>query len=138
MEERWKMKKIRGLLIIIFLFLAGCSGKGQTIFYWRKDGVGPTWFAKEHNECLAEADYCPWQWPAWPPGTSQEKNLRFDNDADNGIWANFVPYDGAMPVYVNSLVNDGTMSPSVYRNCMLSKGYIERQPSVVRRQVLPE
>ena len=132
------MKKIRAFLIVSLLFLASCGGNGQTIFYWRKDGVGPQWFAKEHNECLAEADYWPWTWPAWPPGTEPVKELRFDNDSDNGIWANFVPYDGAQPVYVNSLVNDSTMSPSTYRRCMLNKGYIERQPSVVRRQVLPE
>jgi len=131
-----KMKSIRTFLIVSLLFLSACSGKGQTIFYWRKDGVGPAWFAKEHNECLAEADYWPWRWPTWPLNTERVPELRLDNDADNGIWANFVPYAGAQPVYVNSLQNDGTMSPSTYKRCMLNKGYIERQPSVVRRHVV--
>ncbi len=133
------MKKINKLLMLLSLaVLAGCGYKGQTIFYWEKADVGPTWFAKEHNECLAKADYWPWQAPAWPPGTARMPELRFDNDADNGIWANFVPYPGAQPVYVNSLVNDATMSASSYESCMEKKGYVQRQPKVVRRQVLPE
>lgn len=132
------MKLNKVLMLLSLAFLAGCGGKGQTIFYWEKSDVGPTWFAKEHNECLAEADFWPWRTPAWPPGTNRLPELRFDNDADNGIWANFVPYPGAQPVYVNSLVNDGTMSPSTYERCMEKKGYTQRQPKVVRRQVLPE
>ena len=131
-----KTKRLFSLCLL--LLVAACSGKGQSIFYWEKEGVGPTWFAKEHNECLAAADIWPWQMPTWPPGTARMPELRFDNDADNGIWANFVPYPGAQPVYVHSLVNDGTMSPSRYTSGMLKKGYKERQPSVVRRQVLPE
>ena len=133
------MKKINQLFMFLALaFLAGCGYKGQSIFYWEKSDVGPVWFAKEHNECLAEADWWPWQAPAWPPGTARMPELRFDNNADNGIWANFVPYTGAQPVYVNSLVNDGTMSPGRYESCMEKKGYVQRQPKVVRRQVLPE
>lgn len=133
------MKKINLLFTFLTLaFLAGCGYKGQSIFYWEKADVGPVWFAKEHNECLAEADWWPWQAPAWPPGSARLPELRFDNDADNGIWANFVPYVGAQPVYVNSLVNDATMSPSRYERCMEKKGYIQRQPKEVRRQVLPE
>ncbi len=133
------MAIIKNFLILCgVLFLASCGGKGQTIFFWQKEGVGPVWFAKEHNECLAKADYWPWQMPAWPPGSNRLPELRFDNNADNGIWANFVPYTGAQPVYVNSLVNDATMSPSSYESCMEEKGYIQRQPSIVRRQVLPE
>ena len=133
------MKNIHKVLMLLSLvLLAGCGGDGQTIFYWQKEGVGPTWFAKEHNECLAESDFWPWQMPAWPPGTDKLPELRFDNDADNGIWANFVPYAGAQPVFVNSLVNDGTMSPDVYEDCMEEKGYTQRQPKIVRRQVLPE
>lgn len=133
------MKKINLLFTFLTLaFLAGCGYKGQSIFYWEKADVGPVWFAKEHNECLAEADWWPWQAPAWPPGSARLPELRFDNDADNGIWANFVPYVGAQPVYVNSLVNDATMSPSRYERCMEKKGYIQRQPKIVHRQVLPE
>ena len=133
------MQKLKHLFLFSFLFvLAGCGYKGQTIFFWEKSDVGPIWFAKDHNECLAAADWWPWQMPAWPPGSNRLPELRFDNNADNGIWANFVPYPGAQPVYVNSLVNDSTMSPSTYESCMEDKGYTQRQPKIVCKQVLPE
>ncbi len=131
-------QKTFSLLGLVACLLTGCYGGGQSIFYWQKEGVGPTWFAKDHNECLAGADWWPWSMPAWPPGTNKLPELRFDNNADNGIWANYVPYPGAQPVYVNSLANDATMSPSSYRRCMEKKGYVQRQPMVKRRQVLPE
>ena len=59
------MQKIKQLFLFSLLaLLAGCGYKGQTIFFWEKQDVGPVWFAKEHNECLAEADWWPWQAPA--------------------------------------------------------------------------
>lgn len=125
-----KMLAFLGFLVI----LAGCSS-GQSIFYWEKPNTGAVWFAKEHNECLADADWWPWTFPAWPPGTQEVPELRFDNEADNGIWANFIPYEGAQPVFVNSLANDSTMSASSYRRCMEKKGYTQRQPMERRRQV---
>ena len=133
------MQKFKQLFLFSsLLVLTACGYKGQTIFFWEKPDVGPVWFAKEHNECLASADWWPWQAPTWPLGSARQPELRFDNDSDNGIWANFVPYPGAQPVYVNSLVNDSTMSPSRYESCMEDKGYVQRQPKIVRRQVLPE
>ena len=128
--------KFKTAFLLMGAFLLNACDGGQAIFYWEKPDTGPVWFAKEHNECLKEADYWPWRWPTWPLDTERVPELRLDNDSDKGIWANFVPYDGAQPVYVNSLQNDGTMSPSTYKRCMLNKGYIERQPSVVRRPVV--
>lgn len=130
--------KTLALLTFLGISLTGCGGGGQSIFFWQKEGVGPTWFAKEHSECLAQADWWPWSMPAWPPMTEKLPELRFDNNASNGIWANFIPYPGAQPVYVNSLANDSTMSASSYRRCMEKKGYVQRQPMIKRRQVLPE
>ena len=133
------MKKTVRLFLVLGLLtgLTACGG-GQTTFYWYKEGVGPQWFAKDHNECLAEADYFPWTAPAWPPGTEPLPELRFDNDANNGIWANFIPYPGAQPVHVNSLADDWSMSRSSYRRCMEDKGYVQRAPARKDRQVLPE
>jgi len=131
------MKLKTGLLLLGVFLLNACDG-GQAIFYWEKPDTGPTWFAKEHNECLAEADWWPWTMPAWPPGETKLPELRFDNDSDNGIWANFVPYPGAQPVYVNSRQDDSSMSISTYESCMESKGYKQRRPMERRRQVLPE
>ena len=110
------MKKTVRLFLVFGLLtgLTACGG-GQTTFYWYKEGVGPQWFAKDHNECLAEADYFPWTAPAWPPGTEPLPELRFD-----------------------SLADDWSMSPSSYRRCMEDKGYVQRAPSRKDRQVLPE
>ncbi len=129
------MKKI---FTMLFLFVLSACGTGQTTFYWKQEGIGPMKFAQDHNFCLAKADFWPWTWPAWPPGTEPLLELRFDNDASNGIWANFVPYEGAQEVYVNSKQDDSHMSASIYERCMKDKGYVERRPNVVGRQVLPE
>ncbi|MBO7332232.1 MAG: hypothetical protein J6U64_01030 [Alphaproteobacteria bacterium] len=129
------MKKI----VFCFLFcLSACSSGGQSVFFWYRPDTGPVYFAREHSECLAEADWWPWTTPAWPPGSTKLPELRFDNDSDHGIWANFIPYPGAQPVYVNSLAADWSMSVSSYRKCMEKRGYIQRQPMEVRRQVHPQ
>ena len=129
------MKKI----VFCFLFcLSACSSGGQSVFFWYRPDIGPVYFAREHSECLAEADWWPWTTPAWPPGSTKLPELRFDNDSDHGIWANFIPYPGAQPVYVNSLAADWSMSVSSYRKCMEKRGYIQRQPMEVRRQVHPQ
>lgn len=132
-------KTVRFFLVALGVSgLVGCGGGGQTTFYWEKKDVGGVWFARDHNQCLAEADYWPWSTPAWPLGSEKLPELRFDNNSDNGIWANFVPYEGAQPVYVNSVAADWSMSPSSYENCMEKRGYVQRQPSTQNRQVLLE
>ena len=131
------MKFKTGLLLLSVFLLSACDD-GQAIFYWEKPDTGPTWFAKEHNDCLEEADWWPWSLPSWPPGHTKLPELRFDNDSDNGIWANFVPYPGAQPVYVNAKQDDSSMSISAYESCMERKGYKQRKPMERRRQVLPE
>ncbi|MDD4519900.1 MAG: hypothetical protein EOM53_03870 [Alphaproteobacteria bacterium] len=119
------------------LGLSAC-GTGQTIFYWQQEGIGPLKFSRDHEFCLGKANYFSWTWPAWPPGTEPLLELRFDNDASNGIWANFVPYLGAQEVYVNSKVDDSNMSPSVYERCMVQKGYKHRRPNIISRHVMPK
>ena len=130
--------KFKTAFLLMGAFLLNACDGGQAIFYWEKPDTGPVWFAKEHNECLEEADWWPWSLPSWPPGQTKLPELRFDNDSDNGIWANFVPYQGAQPVYVNSRQDDSSMSISTYESCMERKGYKQRQPMERRRQVLPE
>lgn len=129
------MKKIWVLLLVGLL--AGC-GRGQSIFYWYRENTGAAWFAKDHRECLSKADYWPWSLPAWPIGTEKPLDLRFDNDASHGIWANFQPYPGAQPIYANSVAADWSMSVASYRKCMVKRGYIQREPMVVSRQVHPQ
>lgn len=132
--------KIRFLFIlgVCSFLLSGCGG--QTVFYWERPNTGATWFAKDHTECLRKADFWPYYWPGWPWGWQKEPdpNLRFDNDAANGIWASYVPYPGAQPLYVNSLRGDWSMSPSWYRRCMEDRGYYQTQPPEQNRQVFPQ
>ena len=72
----------------------------------------------------------PWGWGA-PP----ELKLRFDNDSENGIWAQFRPMPGAQPVYVNSVAGDWSMSYDDYQECMEARDYVQRKPATQNRQV---
>jgi len=123
------------------LFLLGACTGGQHIFYWDRPETGSIWFAKDHAECIHRADYWPyvWKWPwEWSLTERRKYNLRFDNDAGNGIWAQYVGIPGTQPVYVNALYGDWSVSADKYRECMLNRGYKEVYPSVQNRQVFPE
>lgn len=125
------------LIVCAAMMLSACSG-GQTTFHWQRENTGPQWFARDHSQCLAGADWWPWTMPSWPPATEPLPELRFDNDAENGIWATFQPYPGAQRVYVNSLTDDWSMSSWSYSRCMEKRGYEQIQPSTKNRQVFPE
>lgn len=123
------------------LFLSACSG--QHIYSWERPQTDGRWFAADHQKCLYDADYWPWRWPGWPWEWSNlwfgypELKLRLDRDASNGVWAKFTPYQGAMPVYVNSVTRDWSVSSGSYRRCMKKKGYIEKEPEKIQRDVVP-
>ena len=101
------MYKLACLLLFPFALL-GCQSmvgqEGQKVFYWERANTGVAWFAKDHRECMQEADLFPFEWPSLPLFSEKppELKLRFDNDAPSGVWAQFVPYPGARPLYVNS------------------------------------
>ncbi len=119
------------------LALTGCMSGGQKVFYWERPNTGVTWFVRDHGQCLEESDYWPFTRPGWPPfsGAEPKLKLRFDNDADNGIWADFIPFPGAHPVKVNSVHGDWSMSYDVYEACMEQRGYIQRRPPSQSNQV---
>lgn len=116
--------------------LAAC-GKGQKVFYWERPNTGAVWFARDHGQCLAEADYWPFEWPGlpWFWGTPPELDLRFQNEAKHGIWAQFRPFPGAQPVNVNSVKGDWSMSYADYESCMEARDYIQRKPAIITNQV---
>ena len=113
--------------------------EGQKVFYWERPNTGAAWFAKDHRECLQEADLFPFEWPGMPWGTEKPPtlNLRFDNDAPSGVWAQFIPYPGARPLYVNSAKDDWSVDYDSYEQCMLDRHYRPRLPSTQNRQVFP-
>jgi len=137
------MKKNGILLLGLALCLsalAACGGGGQRVYYWERQNTGAVWFARDHNYCLARADYWPWTWPGWPwqwghDTYNPDLNLRFDNDSESGIWAQFRPMPGAQPVYVNSVAADWSMSYSDYESCMEARDYVQRKPATQNRQV---
>ena len=134
------MKKL--FLLLLFLlggcyFVQGDDRQGQKLFYWERPNTGVAWFAKDHKECMLEADKWPFEWPGWP-GRPEELKLRFDNDAENGVWAQFVPYPGAMPVHVNYVSGDWSVDYDDYQACMEKRHYTQRKPAQVNYQVSPQ
>lgn len=129
------------LFTLTFLLLSAC-GSGQHIYSWERPNTGGQWFARDHQECMYKADYWPWRWPGWPWEWSNlwfgypELKLRMDRDASSGVWAKFTPYTGAMPVYVNSEMNDWSVSSGAYRRCMKKRGYTEKEPEILNRDVV--
>ncbi len=125
------------LLGLSLMVLSACSGAGQKVYYWERPNTGSVWFARDHRQCLAESDYWPFEWPGlpWGWGTPPELKLRFDNNSDSGIWAQFRPFPGAQPIYVNSVQNDWSMSYQDYEACMEARDYIQRKPATQQRQV---
>ncbi len=122
---------------LCLLCLTACGGDGQKVFYWERPNTGAVWFARDHNYCLQQADYWPFEWPGlpWGWGTPPDLELRFDNESDHGIWAQFVPMPGAQPVYVNSVAGDWSMSYDDYEACMEARDYVQRKPATQNRQV---
>ena len=115
-------------LFLIFAFFTLCASCGTKtrIYYWEKAGTGANRFIMYHNKCLEKADLWPWTWAqlANSPETL-DLHLRL---SDGGIWANFSPYTGAQPVFVNSASPTTTVIYSWYADCMEEKGYKERRP----------
>ena len=128
-------------LCLMFL-LSGCAvfEEGQKTFYWQRPNTGVAWFAKDHNECMNEADWFPFGWPEWPwtAGGNHKLNLRFDNESSSGIWAQFIPYPGAQPVYVNYASDDWSVDYDDYQQCMEARNYSQRMAPRVNYQVFPE
>ena len=127
----------------MLFFMTGChwmaGGTGQKIFYWERPNTGVVWFAKDHRECLQEADLFPFEWPDfWGENKYRALNLRFDNNSPTGVWAQFVPYPGAKPVYVNSAQDDCAVSYDDYEACMKARHYYERRPAVISTQVFQQ
>ena len=134
------MKKF--LLCSLFL-LNGCyffqadEGEGQKLFYWERPNTGVAWFAKDHRECMTEADWWPFEFPTWPWET-KKLNLKFDNDSENGVWAQFIPYPGAQPVHINYAMSDWSVDYDDYQECMERRHYTQRKPARVNYQVFPQ
>ena len=120
------MKKI---IFFVCIFLCSCAyfnpGKGQLVYHWEKNNTGVEKFSRDHSECITTAkaikilpDFRSWFY------TEETKlNIRADWNSSSGVWASYIPYSGAQPLIVNSLVDDTDVKPEKYVACMKSKGY---------------
>lgn len=102
------------------------------IFHWEKENTGAEKFARDHSECLREAEdfsLIP-DVKSWFYSEEVKMDLRADWHAQKGIWASYVPYPGAQPVMVNSLRDDTRINPVDYRTCMEKKGYWHRRYNI--------
>ena len=125
------MKKL--FLSIMILLLAACGGpKGQVVFHWDRYNTGGIKFARDHSECMRQAEafkFLP-NFKSWFYTEEQRYNTVVKWHKEHGIWASFVPYPGAMPILVNSVRDDTDSSLRKYQKCMLQKGYVERTANV--------
>ena len=122
---------LTGIMIIL---LGACSGgpKGQVVFHWDRYGTGGGKFARDHSECMRQAEAFKF-WPSFRSWFYTEEQ-RYDTvvkwHKEHGVWASFVPYPGAVPVMVNSVRDDTDVSPSKYQTCMQRRGYVERTTNI--------
>lgn len=126
------MKRNLFLLAIFTLITACASGDGQLVYHWERYNTGVEKFARDHNQCMREAEafsMMPRLKTLWHSMFyTEEKKLaiRADWNADKGIWATYIPYPGAQPLIVNYLRDDSNVDPSDYSKCMHKRGYTNR------------
>ena len=113
-------------LLLFSLCLTGCSTPSR-FYYWAKENTGAERFIRDHNLCLRKADFWPWTFENLMPDAADMLDLKLDLK-NGGIWANFSPYPGAMPIYVNTAAPSKTVIYWWYARCMRNAGYKERRP----------
>lgn len=131
----FKMKKTFTTLTCVFL-LASCSflakGHGQVIFHWERTKTGVQKFSRDHSECMREAEdfkFLP-NFKSWFYSEEARYDIRADWHSEKGIWASYVPYEGAQPIVVNSIRDDTDSNPKKYRLCMEKRGYNHRRHTI--------
>ena len=127
----FNMRKICFTFLALFLTMS-CTwlsgGKGQVIYHWQRPNTGVQKFSRDHSECMREAEdfkLLP-DFKNWFYSEEVRYDIRADWHSEKGIWASYVPYEGAQPVMVNSIRDDSGSSPRKYRRCMEKRGYTRR------------
>ena len=123
------MKKVY-ITILSMMMLCSCTaGKGQVVFHWDRYNTGGVKFARDHSECMRQAEdfkFLP-NIKNWFYSEEARYDVRADWHSEKGIWASYIPYEGAQPVMVNSIRDDKDSSPRKYKNCMEKRGYNQRK-----------
>ena len=126
------MKKAYVIILSMIMLCSCARGKGQVVFHWDRYNTGGVKFARDHSECMRQAEpikIFP-SFKSWLRSEEQRYDIIVKWHKENGIWASFIPYPGAMPIMVNSVRNDSKSSPRRYQRCMLRKGYVERTTDI--------
>lgn len=126
------MKKLCMLMLLFGLSSCSSRGLGQVVFHWDRYNTGGIKFARDHSECMRQAEafkFFP-NFKSWFYSEEQRYDTVVKWHKEKGIWASFVPYPGAMPIMVNSVRDDTDASPRKYQKCMLRKGYVERTTDI--------
>ncbi|MGD9638486.1 MAG: hypothetical protein AB7U85_05455 [Alphaproteobacteria bacterium] len=114
------------VIAIALLILTGCSG--QKVFVWEKAGTGVYQFGEDHQYCMRKADFFPWRVPKLKDLFEKRRlELRARWEDSNGIWASYVPYEGADAVTVNYDKRSNMVSSTMYKSCMKKKGYVQNK-----------
>ena len=110
-------------------FISSCTlfqdGDGQVIYHWERENTGVQKFARDHSECMRQAEdfkLLP-DVRSWFFSEEVKMNIRADWHAEKGIWATYIPYPGAQPIIINYLRDDSEVDADDYSECMHKKGY---------------
>ncbi len=129
------------LICMVVTGVAACGSTESTVYHWQGRGdIGPQKFVRDHNSCIREADSWPFETSPYAmfdnlsPGPHDPKNRMDPNDSK--VWASFIPYRGAQPIYVNDFNGSTMVDGTEYASCMRSLGYREALPREIRNDLI--
>lgn len=121
------MTRLKKILVLGLTVACSACSSPTRIYYWERPNTGGEHFVRDHNRCLQKADWFPFETFNIFSLSPETRNLTL-NLKDGGIWGNFSPYRGAMPIFVNNANPSSTLIYSWYASCMKKAGYMERRP----------
>ena len=86
------MKKLSLTLLVFLLAACGSTTRGQVVFHWDRYNTGGLKFARDHSECMREAEafkLLP-NFKSWFYTEEQRYNIVVKWHKEHGIWASFV------------------------------------------------
>ena len=89
--------KIFFISLAIAFFTSSCTlfqeADGQVIYHWERENTGVQKFARDHSECMRQAEdfkLLP-DVRTWFFSEEVKMNIRADWHSEKGIWASYVP-----------------------------------------------
>lgn len=121
------MSRFKLFLVLCLTLTATACSTTTRVYYWERPNTGADHFVRDHKKCLQTADWWPFSFYNPLPNMPEDRDLVL-NLKNGGIWANFSPYRGAMPIFVNNANPSKTLIYWRYSRCMKNAGYSERRP----------